>query len=85
MGTWVGQSAKHLAQVMTLWFISLSPALGSVLTAQSLEAASDSVCPSLSAPPRYVLSLSLTLKNKHSKILLKDRQQMNELFILYPK
>ena len=36
---------------------------GSVLTAQSLEHASDSVSPSLSAPS--LLVLSLFLKNKH--------------------
>ena len=39
-------------------------ASGSVLTAQSLEPASDSVSPSLSAPPLLVLCLSLSLKNK---------------------
>ena len=40
-----------LAQVMILRLVSSSPGLDSVLTAQSLEAASDSVSPSLSAPP----------------------------------
>ena len=39
------------------------PMLGSVLTAQSLELASDSVSPSLSAPPLLALCLSLS-KNK---------------------
>ena len=39
------------AQVMILRFLSLSPASGSVLTAQTLEPASDSVSPPLSAPP----------------------------------
>ena len=59
-GAWVAQSVKHLtlAQVMILQFLSLRPVLGSVLTAQSLEPASDSVFPSLSAPPL------LALKNK---------------------
>ena len=38
--------------------VSSSPAPGSVLTAQSLEPASDSVCPSLSAPPLLMLCLS---------------------------
>ena len=42
----------------------LSPSSGSVLTAQSLEPASESVSPSLSAPPPLVLCLSLSLKNK---------------------
>ena len=66
-GTWVAQSAKHptSAQVMISWFMSLSPTSGSVLTAQSLEPASDSVSPSLSAPPLLVRVLSLSLKNKH--------------------
>ena len=39
------------AQVMISHSVSSSPTLGSVLTAQSLEPASDSVSPSLSAPP----------------------------------
>ena len=58
-GAWVAQSVEHptSAQVMISWLVSLSPTLGSVLTAQSLEPAFDSVSPSLSAPP--VLSLSL--------------------------
>ena len=50
MGTWVAQLVKRLtaAQVMISWFMSSSPALGSVLTAQSLKPALDSVCASLS-------------------------------------
>ena len=49
-GTWVAQFVKPLtlAQVMISRFLSLSPALGSVLTAQSLEPVLDSVSPSLS-------------------------------------
>ena len=49
-GAWVAQSVKRLtsAQVMISRFVSPSPASGSVLTAQSLEPASDSVSPSLS-------------------------------------
>ena len=46
------------AQVMISWFVGLSPALGSVLTAQSLEPASDSVSPSLCPSPALTLSLS---------------------------
>ena len=44
-GTWVAQSVKRLAlaQVMISWSVSSSPASGSVLTAQSLEPASESV------------------------------------------
>ena len=47
-GAWVAQSVKCLtsAQVMISQSVSSSLALGSVLTAQSLEPASDSVSPS---------------------------------------
>ena len=65
-GTWVAQSVNlpTSAQVMISWFVGSSPTSGSVLTAQSLEPASDSVSSSLSAPPLLSLSLSLSLKNK---------------------
>ena len=58
------QSVEHptLAQVMILQLVSWSPASGSVLTAQSLEPASDSVSPCLSLLMLCV-SLSLSLKN----------------------
>ena len=51
--TWVTQSVARLtlARAMILPFMGSSPASGSVLTAQSLEPASDSVSPSLSVPP----------------------------------
>ena len=52
------------AEVMISWFVGSSPESGSVLTAQSLEPASDSVSPSLSAPPLFVLCLSLSKMNK---------------------
>ena len=44
-GTWVVQLVKRptLVQVMISWFMGSSPVLGSVLTAESLEPASDSV------------------------------------------
>ena len=48
------------AQVMISQLVGSSPSLGSVLTAQSLEPASNSVSPSLSAPP--LLSLCLLFK-----------------------
>ena len=66
MGTWVAQAVEHptLTQVMISQFVSSSPAWGSVLAAQGLEPALDSVCPSLSAPPPFMLSLFLSLKNK---------------------
>ena len=59
-GTWVAQSVKHLtlAQIMISRFMGSSPAWVSVLMAQSLEPASKSVSPSLSAPPLLVLCLS---------------------------
>ena len=62
-GSWVAQSVKRptSAQVMISPFVSLSPASGSVLTAQSLEPALNSVSPSLSALPLLSLSLSLSL------------------------
>ena len=53
------------AQVAISQFVSSSPASGSVLTAaQSPEPASDSVSPSLSAPPQLTVCLSLSLKNE---------------------
>ena len=65
-GAWVALSVKHptVAQIMISRFVGSSPTLGSVLTAGSLEPASDSVSPSLSAPPLLVLCLSLSLKNE---------------------
>ena len=59
----MAQLVKHptSAQVMISQLVGSSPALGSVLTGQSLEPASDSVSPSLSALPCL---LSLSLKNK---------------------
>ena len=59
----MAQSVKCLtrAQVMISQFMSFSPMSGSVLTAQSLEPALDSVSPSLSAPPLLTLCLCLSL------------------------
>ena len=64
-GTWVAQSVKWLtlAQVMISGFMSLSPL--SVLTAQSLKSALDSVSPSLSVPPLLMLCLCLSKINIH--------------------
>ena len=61
---WVAQSVERPAsiQVMISRLVGLSPASGSVLTAQSLEPASDSVSPSLSAPPRLAFCLCLSQK-----------------------
>ena len=55
------------AQVMMSQFEGPSSALGSVLTARSLEPASDSVSPSLSGPP--LLTLCLSKINKCEKKL----------------
>ena len=65
----MAQLVKYLtsAQVMISLFMSLSPSSGSVLMAQNLEPALDSLeSPSLSVPPR-LHSVSLSLKNKHQK------------------
>ena len=71
-GTWVAQSVKHPTspQVMIsrfCGFMSSNPKSGSVLTAQSLEPASDSgACYlSLCLFPAHALSLSLSKINKH--------------------
>ena len=64
----MAQSVKRptSAQVVISRSVSLSPASGSVLTAQNLEPASDSVSPSLSDPPPiHALSLSVSKVNKH--------------------
>ena len=58
---WLGLLSVRLAQVISR-FVSLSPESGSVLTAGSLEPASDSVSPSLAAPPPLMLCLSLSQK-----------------------
>ena len=65
---WLAQFVKRptLAQVMILWFMRLGPMSASVLTAQSLEAASDSVLPSpsLCPSPAHARALALSLKDK---------------------
>ena len=69
-GAWVAQSIERptLAHVMISGSVSSSPASGSVLTAQSLEPASDSVFLSLWSSPSHALSLSVSKINKHWKI-----------------
>ena len=63
-GAWVAQSGARLttAQVMISQFVGSSPTSGSVLTAQSLEPASNSVSPSLSLCPSPTCALSLSQK-----------------------
>ena len=65
-GAWVAQSVKcpTSAWVMIAQFVSSSPASGSVLTARSLEPASDSVSLPVSAPPKLMFYLCLSLNNK---------------------
>ena len=59
-GAWVAQPVMRptSAQVMISQFVGSSHVSGSVLTALSLEPASDSVYPSLSAPLPFTLHLS---------------------------
>ena len=66
------------AQVMISQLVGLSPTLGSVLTARSLEPVLDSVCPSLSTPPPLACthSLSLSLSLSLSKINLKKEKNI---------
>ena len=75
-GTRVAQSVKRptSAQVMISRSVSSSPAWGSVLTAQSLEPVSDSVSPSLSAPPLLALCLSQKCINVKKKKLKKKKK-----------
>ena len=76
-GTWVAQLVKRLTyvQVMISQFMSSSPASGSVRTAQSLEPASDSVSPSLSAPPPLTFCLSLSVSLFQKKINIKKKRR----------
>ena len=55
------------SQVMILQFMGSHPTLGSVLTAQNLELAWDSVSPSLPVPPLTRTPLSLSKINKKIK------------------
>ena len=85
---WVAQLVKYAtsAQVMIPLFLGSSPAWGSLLTAQSLEPASDSVSPSLCSSPTYTVSLSVSLsracalKNKKKK---QQQQQQKEAIALH--
>ena len=64
-GAWEAQSVGRptSAQVTISQSVSSSPASGSgLMMAQSLEPVSDSVSPSLSAPPPFMLCLSLSQK-----------------------
>ena len=66
------------AQVMISWFMGSSPVSGSVLTAQGLEPASDSVSPSLFLPlPPLMLALTLTLSFSLSEINTKKKKSFS--------
>ena len=71
---WVAQSVKHptSAQVMISRLMNSSPASSSVRTAQSLEPASDSVSPSLSA------LLMLCLSKRSVKNVLRQKETERE-------
>ena len=62
--SWLSVRLLISAQVMISRSVSSSPASDSVLTAQSLEPALDSVSPSLSTPPPLALCLSLSLSQE---------------------
>ena len=59
-GHLVAQLVKRLTftQIMISWFVVSSPVSGSVLTTWSLKPSSDSVSPSLYAPPPLMFCLS---------------------------
>ena len=61
-GVWVAQLVKCLtsAQVMVSQFVSSSLTSDFVLSVQSLDPASDSASPSLSASPLLILCLSIS-------------------------
>ena len=88
-GAWVAQSVKGptSTRVMISQYVSSSPMLGSMLTAQTLEPASDSVPPSVSAPLLLVLSLSLSKINitkKLKKIKLVQQALRIEVIVILP-
>ena len=58
-----------------LAFVGLSPTLDSALTAQSLEPASDSLSPALSAPPPLTHACVLALKINIIKSYVPDVQK----------
>ena len=71
-GAWVAQSVKHptSAEVTISRLVGLSPSSGSVLTARSLEPASDAVSPSLSA---LLLLISVSQKLINIKKIKKKK------------
>ena len=72
------------AQVMISWFVVSSPTSGSLLTAQSLDLASDSVSPSLSLPFPCSCSVSLSL-SKINKLKKKKKNNLMLFNILFDR
>ena len=70
----MAQPVKHptSVQVMISQLMSSSPTMGSVLTAQRLEPAWDSVIPSLSSPLLLICVLSLSLSKINIKKIFKQ-------------
>ena len=85
-GAWVAQSVEcpTLAQVMISQFMSSGSTSGSMLIAQSLEPALDSVSPSLAALAPLTPCLSLSLKNEQmfKKISCAFRLVFSQLFCI---
>ena len=87
----MAESVKRLtsSQVVISWFVGSSPASGSVLTAQSLEPASDSVSPSLCPSPALSRSLSkINIKKnlfKKSSVSLGDLVNIKQLWAELPE
>ena len=81
-GAWVAQSAQRptSAQVTISQLVSSSPASGSVLTAQNLEPALDSVSPSVSLPLPHSCYVSLCVSkiSKHRKKKKKSTQDLGQ-------
>ena len=78
-GTWVAELVKRPtpAQVTISQFVSSSPPLGSVLTAQSLEGACFRFCVSFSLCPSPTCTLSVPQKlKKNVKKFLKIFKKM---------
>ena len=75
-GAWVAQLVEHLtlAQVLISRFVSLSPMSGSVLRAQSLEPALDSVCVSVSLPLPCSCSCSVFFNSQKQIKTLKNEK-----------
>ena len=67
----MAQSVKHPARVTISQFVGSSRTSGSVLTAQSLEPALDSVSPSLHPSPAHALSLENKSNIKKNFVLFR--------------